>query len=89
MFTSMVSASLDHELKAQLDALSVRTGQSVSFHIREALALYLDDLERAYSVAMAAEDVRRGTVDTRPLEELMTDLGITQNDLEAMPGTLD
>lgn len=89
MSTNVVSVRLDQDLKDQLDALSARTGRPAAFYVRAALKDRLDDLEWAYDLAATAEGIRRGTTPTRPIEDLMAELDVTQTDLDAMPSTTE
>lgn len=43
-----VSVRLPRDLEIRLNDLSLRTGHSKAHHVREALVLHLDDLERMY-----------------------------------------
>lgn len=73
------------DVDERLSRLAAATGRSKSFYLRELVTAGIDDLEYAYGVAARAEAIRAGQRDTRPLEELMSEMGITREDLDAMP----
>lgn len=85
MSTGVVSVRLDGELKARLDALSASTGRPAAYYVKEAVTEHLAELEHIYEIKAEAEAIRRGELKTRPLSELMSELGITQADLDALP----
>jgi RHH-type rel operon transcriptional repressor/antitoxin RelB len=85
MSTGVVSVRLPDDLKGRLDALSATTGRPAAFYLREALSEHLDDLEHAYGVVARAEAIRAGARDTVPLDDVLTELGVTRADLDAMP----
>ncbi|USQ75650.1 DNA-binding protein [Ornithinimicrobium cryptoxanthini] len=73
------------DVDERLSRLAAATGRSKSFYLRELVTAGIDDLEYAYGVAARAEAIRAGQRDTRPLEELMSEMGITREDLDATP----
>ena len=44
----MLSVRLDAEMEKRLAALSRKTGRSISYYAREAIAHFLDEMEEAY-----------------------------------------
>ena len=84
MSTNVLSVRVPGELKARLDALSVTTGRSQAFYIREAVAQHIDALEWAYGVASTAESVRSGEELTRPIDEFAVELGFDPEELRAL-----
>ncbi|WP_256855696.1 type II toxin-antitoxin system RelB family antitoxin [Ornithinimicrobium cryptoxanthini] len=79
------SLRLPVDVDERLSRLAAATGRSKSFYLRELVTAGIDDLEYAYGVAARAEAIRAGQRDTRPLEELMSEMGITREDLDATP----
>ena len=83
MSTSVVSIRLPDDIKGRLEALSRSMGRPAAFYVREALLEHLDELEWAYSVAARAEAVRRGTEETRQLDDVARELGFDPDELRA------
>lgn len=67
---------LSDELEQRLDALAERTHRPKSFYLREAIERALPQLEYEHTLVQRAADVRGGRVQTIPLEDLVTDLGL-------------
>ena len=70
------SIRLEPEIEARLDALAARTGRTKAFYLRQLIAEGLDDLEDYYSAVEVSERIRRGEETTRPLEEVIRELGL-------------
>lgn len=85
MSTGVLSIRLPGELKDRLDALAASTGRPASYYVREAVEEHLSTMEYAYTLQAEVEAIRRGEAKTRPLSELMAEMGITQADLDALP----
>lgn len=83
MSTSVVSIRLPDEIKGRLEALSQSTGRTAAFYVRAAVLEHLDELEWAYSVAARAEAIRRGTEETRELNDVARELGFDPGELRA------
>ncbi len=83
--SGVLSIRLPDELKDRLDALSAATGRPASFYVREALAEHLAELEYAYQLQAEAEAIRRGQVKTISWNEMLTDVGITEQELDNVP----
>lgn len=81
MSTGVVSVRLPNDLKERLDRLAEATGRPAAFYVREALSEHLDDIEWAYGVAAVAEEVRVGSLATRPIDALLEDLGMSRDQL--------
>lgn len=81
MSTAVVSVRLPGALRARLDRLAEATGRPAAFYVREALTEHLADLEWAYGVVTVAEEARAGRIPTRPIDALLSDLGLARSDL--------
>lgn len=78
-----ISLRLPSELSDRLDRLAAATNRSKSFYVREALEEHLSDLEWAYTLAEEAAAIRRGEIETRPLDELIVELGFDPEEIHA------
>ena len=65
------SIRLPQEVENRLQNLSVRTGRSKSFYVKEAILEHLDDIEDVYLAEKRLEDIRSGRTQTIPLQEVM------------------
>ena len=65
---------IDAELEKRLEALAARTGRSKTFHAREAIEAYLDDLEDFYLADGRMRAFREG--EAIPLDVLKAELGL-------------
>ena len=79
------SLRLPVEVDERLSRLAAVTGRSKSYYLRELVTAGIDDLEYAYGLVTRAEAIRAGQRETRPLDDLMSELNITRADLDAMP----
>ena len=70
------SIRLPHEIEDRLQSLSVRTGRSKSFYVKEALLEHLDEIEDIYLAEKRLEDIRAGRTQTIPLQEVMKRYGM-------------
>src|SRR5699024_2170555 len=66
--------------------LAAATGRPKSYYLRELVTGGIDDLEYAYGIAARAEAIRDGNRETRPLDELMSEMGGSR---EALDGLAD
>lgn len=73
------------ELDERLSRLVAATGRSKSYYLRELVTAGIDDLEYTYGLVTRVEAIRAGQRETRPLNDLMSELGITREQLDAMP----
>ena len=69
--TMTYSIRLPHEIENRLEKLSVQTGRSKSFYVKEAILEHLDDIEDIYLAEKRLEDIRAGRTQTIPLQEVM------------------
>ena len=76
-----VTVRLTADEEARLDALSRRTGRTKSFYVREAIQAHLEDLEDAYAADEAVRRFEDSGRTSRPLTELMAELGLTEADI--------
>ena len=65
------SIRLPRKIEARLEKLSIQTGRSKSFYVKEALLDHLDDIEDVYLAEKRLEDIRAGRTQTIPLQEVM------------------
>jgi len=65
------SIRLPHEIEDRLEKLSIQTGRTKSFYVKEAILEHLDDIEDIYLAEKRLEDIRAGRSKTIPLEEIM------------------
>ncbi len=79
------SLRLPVEIDERLSRLAAATGRSKSYYLRALVTAGIDDLEYAYGLVTRAEAIRAGQRETRPLDDLMSELGITREQLHAMP----
>ncbi len=79
------SLRLPVEIDERLSRLAVATGRSKSYYLRELVTAGIDDLEYAYGLVTRAEAIRAGQRETRPLDDLLSELDITREQLDAMP----
>lgn len=79
------SLRLPVEVDERLSRLAAATGRSKSYYLRELVTAGIDDLEYAYGLVTRAEAIRAGRRETRPLDDLMSEMDITREDLQAIP----
>ncbi|HEU0256719.1 MAG TPA: ribbon-helix-helix protein, CopG family [Microbacteriaceae bacterium] len=79
------SLRLPVEVDERLSRLAAATGRSKSYYLRELVTTGIDDLEYAYGLAERAEAIRAGRRTTRPLDDLLSEMSISRDDLAAMP----
>jgi len=79
------SLRLPVEIDERLSRLAAATGRSKSYYLRELVTAGIDDLEYAYGLVTRAEAIRAGQHETRPLDDLLSELDITREQLDAMP----
>ncbi|AZI59221.1 ribbon-helix-helix protein, CopG family [Nakamurella antarctica] len=79
------SLRLPVEVDERLSRLAAATGRSKSYYLRELVTAGIDDLEYAYGLITHAEAIRAGRRETRPLEDLMSEMDISRAELNAMP----
>lgn len=70
------SIRLPHEIEDRLESLSVLTGRSKSFYVKEAIIEHLDDIEDVYLAEKRLEDIRAGRTQTIPLKQVMKHYGM-------------
>jgi len=69
----MIGVRLDREMEKQLEELARKTHRSKSYYVREALILYLDEIED-YEIAL--ERLRNPRDKVIPSEEMWRRLGL-------------
>lgn len=79
------SLRLPVEVDERLSRLAAATGRSKSYYLRELVTAGIDDLEYAYGLVARAEAIRADQRETRPLDDLMSEMDITREELDAMP----
>ena len=65
------SIRLPHEIEDRLKNLSIKTGRSKSFYVKEAILDHLDDIEDTYLAEKRLERINSGRTQTVPLQEVM------------------
>ncbi len=65
------SIRLPHEIEDRLENLSLKTGRSKSFYVKEAILDHLDDIEDTYLAEKRLERINSGRIQTIPLQEVM------------------
>ena len=70
------SIRLPQNVEQRLEALSVLTGRTKSFYVKEAILEHLDDLEDVYLAEKRLEDLQAGRSQTIPLKEIMKRYGL-------------
>ena len=79
----MLGVRLPEALDQRLGQLAEKTHRPKSFYVKEALQAYLDAYEETYTaIANYEEQVRKGTLVTYSMEEVMERLKLTKYDLE-------
>ncbi len=74
--TRQTAIRLPDETYERLQALAARTGRTATFYIRQAIEEHLGDLEDIYLAERVLEGIERGEIGTRPLKEVMEELGL-------------
>ena len=74
--TKQTAIRLPDETYARLQALSARTGRTVTFYIREAVEEHLQDIEDLYAAEQALIEHRRSGERTLSLDDLDAELGL-------------
>ena len=65
------SIRLPDAIEKRLENLSVQTGRSKSFYVKEAILDHLDDIEDIYLAEKRLERINSGRTQTIPLQEVM------------------
>lgn len=79
------SLRLPVEIDERLARLAASTGRSKSYYLRELVTAGIDDLEHAYGLAARAEAIRANRRETRALDDLMAEMGISREEVQATP----
>jgi RHH-type rel operon transcriptional repressor/antitoxin RelB len=72
----MLAIRLPEKIEKRLDRLAKQTGRTKTYYAREAILLYLDDLEDIYFAQKELEAIRSGRSKTIPLEKVMRLYGL-------------
>ena len=70
----MLAVRLSEELEKRLAALAEKTGRTKTFYAREAIEIYLEELEDYYLAEERMKDFRSG--DAISLADVKADLGL-------------
>lgn len=70
------SIRLPQSVEQRLQTLSILTGRTKSFYVKEAILEHLDDLEDIYLAEKRLEDLQAGRSQTIPLKEIMKRYGL-------------
>lgn len=68
----MLTLQLPPDLEERLQKLAQATGRSTAFYVIQAIALHLDDLEDLSIAERRLADIRTGSSETIPLEQVLT-----------------
>ncbi|MGB4777411.1 type II toxin-antitoxin system RelB family antitoxin [Microbacterium sp.] len=74
---------LPEDLNARLNRLAESTSRPKSFYVRALLEEHLSALEYVAGLDAEVEAIRRGEVETRPMDELARELGFDPAELRA------
>jgi len=74
--TRQTAIRLPDETYERLQVLATRTGRTATYYIREAIEQHLEDLEDIYLAEQVLEKLAHGEITTRPLAEVMAELGL-------------
>lgn len=80
--TKNIGLRIPVELNERLDRLAASTGRSKSYYLVRTLEEHLAETEYVFGLERDAEAVRRGELETRPLDELWDELGIDADEVE-------
>jgi RHH-type rel operon transcriptional repressor/antitoxin RelB len=72
----MFAIRLPEEIESRLEALAKKTGRTKTYHARQAILEYMDDLEDYYLTSSRMLDIEKGHEKTIPLEEAMREYGM-------------
>lgn len=72
----MIVVRLPTALEERLATLAEETGRTKSYHVREALEEYIQDMEDVCIAEKRLEDIRAGRSRTYTLEEVEAELGL-------------
>ncbi|MCD8349413.1 MAG: hypothetical protein LUC93_02210 [Planctomycetaceae bacterium] len=67
--TKMCTIRLPEEIVKRYDDFASRTGRTKSFFLRQAIEIYIEDLEDAYTGTVIMERIRRGEENLIPLAD--------------------
>ncbi len=70
------SIRLPHETEERLNRLAASTGRSKAFYLRELITTGLDQMEREYSIAQNASEIRAGRRQTVSSDDVRRELGL-------------
>lgn len=70
------SIRLPQEIEKRLEVISLRTGRSKSFYVKEAILEHLGDIEDIYLAEKRLEDICAGRTRTILLQEVMKKYGM-------------
>lgn len=79
------SLRLPVEIDERLSRLAAATGRSKSYYLRELVTAGIDDLEYSYGLVSRAEAIRAGQRETRPLDELLSEMNLSREELDTLP----
>lgn len=78
--TKNIGLRIPIQLDERLNRLAASTGRTKSYCLIRTLEEHLAETEYVFRLERDAEAVRRGELETRPLEELWDELGIDAAD---------
>jgi RHH-type rel operon transcriptional repressor/antitoxin RelB len=72
----MIAVRLPKDIEERLDRLSLETGRTKTFYVREAIMEYLDDLEDIFLAEKRLRDIHEGGAGTISLKDAFRELDI-------------
>ena len=70
------SIRLPNDLGKRLENLSLQTGRSKSFYVKQLILDHIDEIEDIYLAEKRLEDIRAGRTKTIPIQEVMKHYGM-------------
>lgn len=78
----MAGVRFDVQMEERLNALAALTHRPKSYYLKEAMKAYLDAHEEALlAIARYEEQVRKGTLKTIPMKDILKELKFDKSDL--------
>lgn len=78
--TKKIELRIPTELNERLDRLAASTGRTKSYYLVRTLEDHLEETEYIFGLESDAENARRGDLETKPLDDLWDELGISSTD---------
>ncbi len=80
----MVGVRLPENLDERLKTLAAKTHRPISYYLKEALEAYLNEYEEDLkAVAEYEEQIKKGTLESIPLKDLLKKYSLNEKDLDS------